>query len=140
MSGVLRKNNIHVAVEARAQGNYGFMSISGVGTRESNEAHLLRESNRIVAGIRRHIDDIEGVAVVYDRVVECEFCDEEWEGSCTTELTESPGEPLGMPICCDTAQEEWWRENIHLWPEASKHDPWAAMPGWPWETPPEDNK
>lgn len=44
----------------------------------------------------------------------CEFCKREWE-----EVTEDWAEadnPVGLPVCCGKAQDEWWEAN----PEAKQ--------------------
>jgi hypothetical protein len=111
MSGVPRKNNIRVVVEAHELGSYGWSPISGHGTPEGREKHLLSECSRIVSEVKRHIDDIYGVAVAYETEIVCEFCGNEWSDSCTTAARAIPEEPVGFPICCQKAIDEWEQKN-----------------------------
>jgi len=56
---------------------------------------------RIVTAVRRHIDDVADASVDWDVV--CSFCGSDWEeeerGDCNC--------PIGMPVCCEKAIEEW---------------------------------
>jgi hypothetical protein len=107
MSAVTRKNNIRVVVEARRLGDWGFASMSGVGTPESREKHLLTECERIVREVNRHVEGISTAAVVCDLVTVCEFCENDWADSCINETDSTAEYPVGLPVCCVLAQDEW---------------------------------
>lgn len=50
----------------------------------------------IAASIRRHVDDVGQVRVVWDSKQVCSFCGMEWEE-----------DEDGCPVCCGGAQDEW---------------------------------
>lgn len=58
----------------------------------------------IVEQIKRHIDDVEDVSVVYETEHYCTFCDSVWE---VFEEGDADGNPVGMPVCCNKAMVEW---------------------------------
>ena len=57
---------------------------------------LISTCESIVDSVKRHVDDIDGVNVLWDSIDRCSFCMEEWED--------------GEPACCDKAIDEW-KEN-----------------------------
>ncbi len=98
MTRVMFKDDIHVVVEPRREGDFGVFSIGGYGTPESNEKHLEQEAKRIVQDIRRHVDDVSNVYVVFETKVRCSHCgDVELFG--TTSL---------WPDCCGAEQREFY--------------------------------
>jgi len=128
MAAVTKRKNIRVEIEP--DGSW----IPSSKTPREVEDILIQRARDIAKQVNRHLDDTGSVGLNFDTIVECEFCENEWTDSQTTKAKATPGEPEGMPICCDEAQEEFWRENIALWPEAQKHLPWTSYsPGWPWE-------
>ena len=110
MSAVIRKLNIHVAVEARPLRNGWWLTGQHL-TREEIEQHLIAGCNQIMSEVKRHVDDIYGVAVVYDSVKVCGFCEEPWDTALVAESDATDEEPFGWPICCDAAQDEWIDQN-----------------------------
>ncbi len=75
-------------------GHFGSFSISGIRRTEDEEFALCESIKR---QIRKHVDGIGGVYIVYDTVEQCEFCNSVWEKAWDTE----------GPICCDKALEEY---------------------------------
>lgn len=54
--------------------------------------------------IRRHVDGVGHVRVMWDSKVECSHCGSNWEES---EDDNDPDWPKGMPLCCNLAIEEF---------------------------------
>ena len=132
MSKAIRRRNIRVVVEVD-QPNRREIERK---TPEQVESMLIGQAQEAASSIRRHVDGLSSAVAAWETVTECEHCGNEWADGHVTAKAAKPGEPEGMPICCDREQEEWWRENIALWPEAMKHEPWISYsPGWPWEMP-----
>ena len=52
--------------------------------------------DEIIKRIKRHVDDIQRMDVVYDSEDVCEFCGYDWETNTD-----------GLPLCCDEAQKEF---------------------------------
>ena len=50
------------------------------------------ECERIRDEIKRHVDNLGSIAILYDDITVCEFCGEEWEDD---------------PACCKQAMDEW---------------------------------
>ena len=74
------KIDIHVEVEARAPGDFGFMRVSGNTRSEESE---ISECEAIADNIRRHVDDLptygnRGVSVVWTTEKVCEHCGYDW--------------------------------------------------------------
>ena len=46
--------------------------------------------------VKRHIDNVASVAIVYDSEWICEYCNRLWEE-----------DENGLPVCCDKAQEKF---------------------------------
>ena len=100
MSRVTRRQNIRVVVEP-CQPWPSYMN----DTPAKMEDRLINIANQVARDIKRHVDDIDGAAVAYDRVDVCSFCTYEWEVIGEGDATED--EPLGLPVCCNAAQDEW---------------------------------
>jgi hypothetical protein len=107
MGKIIKCENFRVEVEPRSIGDYGFASISDYAI-EPNENKRNERYERIceciVEDIKRHVDDVGWVGVVYDTSEVCSFCGNEWE------VNEDPNDEdweLGEPLCCDEATSEW---------------------------------
>jgi len=132
MSKAIRRRNIRVVVEVEQPSRWE----TDHKTPAQVESMLIGQAQEAAISIRRHVDGLSSVVAAWETTTECEHCDNEWADGHVTAKDAKPGEPEGMPICCDQEQLEWWRENITLWPEAMKHEPWISYsPGWPWEVP-----
>jgi len=55
----------------------------------------------IEEAIKRHVDGIQNVSVIYDDEEVCEFCGYRWEEE------ETDPQFIGQPCCCREAQDEW---------------------------------
>ena len=98
MSRTRFKDDIRIVVYPRSEGDYGWMSISGVGTPESNARHFEAEAERIVSEIRRHVDAPGQVSIAYERKVRCSHCGDE-----------EPVKEIGRwPECCTAEQSEFF--------------------------------
>ena len=60
----------------------------------------IREAERIIDEIKRHVDYGGSVTIEHDTETKCVFCYSIWE----------VGED-GSPVCCDRAIEEWESEK-----------------------------
>ncbi len=86
---------------------------------KSHEA-MLRMLSEIEAQIRRHVDEVRDVVVMYDTREECSFCHLPWEELSQADFDQLgwkevlPGEGPGIPQCCAEAQEEWLERNATL--------------------------
>ena len=72
------------------------------GSEPSEEARLT-VCERLVSQIKRHVDEIESVLVLYDTKETCSLCGLPWEVS----PAGSVDYPEGYPWCCEEAQEEF---------------------------------
>jgi hypothetical protein len=95
MAKITVKENIHIEVTPYIWGS-------------QDEDHAIDKCKQIIAGILRHVDDVEDCDVVWETNNYCEFCGAEWE---VWEGQNDPGYPDGMPACCDAAIEEWEANN-----------------------------
>lgn len=103
MTRQLMKTNIRVVIYPRREGDYGYVSISGVGTPKSNERHEITEADRIAAEVERHVDDYSQVSVEYD-----------YETRCGTDSysVNRDGNGLGeWPNCCVADQGEFYADH-----------------------------
>ena len=60
----------------------------------------------IVDDIKRHVDDVNSVEVIFDESEICEFCQTEWE-VWEEEEFEDGGYIKGEPVCCNKAGDEF---------------------------------
>lgn len=76
------------------------------------EKRLIGRAESIAASIRRHVDDISSVRVIWDTEETCSFCGYKWETQEEDNFSdpELPG-PKGMPLCCEEAITEFFRER-----------------------------
>lgn len=98
MSRTQFKDDIAVTITPRHEGDFGFMSMSGVGTPESNAAHALSEAERLLSEVKRHVDAFSDARVTYKIRTRCEHCGN------VEDL--APGPPR-WPDCCDAEQMEF---------------------------------
>lgn len=70
--------------------------------------YILETCRSIKSQIERHVDDTLSVTVLFDTEQICSHCDMAWE------VAEDEGwdVPIGCPICCEKAQDEWEAEAI----------------------------
>lgn len=117
MKHVVRKEDIHLAVWPRHNGNFGFVHMSPRGTPEEQERHLIAECERIAGEIARHVDDVAGTATVWDTRYEC--------GYCGTDTTNEPNrtDPSCYIGCCQQEIDDWFAERPELDP-----DTWEPTP------------
>ena len=64
--------------------------------RHWDESDYRQACEKVLAQVKRHVDNSEDASVKFDTEELCEFCKSEWE-------TEESGEPL----CCGKAVDEW---------------------------------
>lgn len=66
----------------------------------------MRLSKELAEQIKRHCDYVESATVRVAKHPVCSFCQRDWE---TMREEDGPDEdmPLGIPVCCGDAQEEW---------------------------------
>lgn len=95
------KENFRVVVEPRTMGDIGVFSMSdntiyhGEGSQERKERDYLDRCDEIAADIKRHVDNVRYVEVMYDQEDVCEFCGDLW----TSENSNYNG-------CCSKDEEE----------------------------------
>lgn len=87
---VERKINIRVEVEPRTPLYY--LSESSE-KREKYEFELCRG---IEEQIKRHVDDVDYISIMYENYAFCSYCENEWEE-----------DEHGCPLCCNEAITEW---------------------------------
>ena len=80
MGCVTRKEDIHVRVESRGAGDFGFAHVSGMG---KTEAEYIRDCEDIAKQVRRHVDGLpsyrgRGVRVEWTNALYCEHCGSRW--------------------------------------------------------------
>lgn len=68
--------------------------------RHDNDPHRkkLKQLEEIKREIARHVDDIDGMAVLFDSVEICAHCEHPWEWCI---------DDHGNPACCDEAVKDW---------------------------------
>ena len=73
------------------------------GEEREDDARSTCES--IVDEIKRHVDDIQSVDIIFDESEICEFCQTEWE----VYDQDFPEDDIikGLPACCRKAQDEF---------------------------------
>ena len=91
---VTRRKDIHVEVYARNPGDCGPFRVTGQTHSERDELYLYGEISK---AIRRHVDDVGLVQVVWRTVEECGFCGSQWEDAWDT----------STPECCAAAVEAY---------------------------------
>ena len=67
---------------------------------EQGGDYLERTLNGMITDIKRHVDGVGWIGIVWDSRDVCEFCNRNWE------VSEEPGEG-GLPLCYGKAHEEW---------------------------------
>lgn len=103
----VRRSEFRVEVYPKSPGDFGFASIGGY-TQSSKEWE--RDCDMIAEQIEQEISGLPSrglkTAVVWDSEDVCSFCGRAWE---TMREEDGPDEdmPLGIPLCCDEAQDEW---------------------------------
>lgn len=129
MAAVTRRKNIRVEIEPDTSW------IPAHKTPQEVEEVLIQRARDITRQIVRHLDgdSLAGGGVRYDTIQECGFCAEPWSGALMDYSNATLGEPIGLPVCCDKAQEEFWREHKDLWVVTKTYAPWVGYT-WPWDT------
>jgi rubrerythrin len=94
-------SNYRVEVEPASS----FLSLRSVAYTKSLDTHeeVLKTLQSIRGQIYRHVDDILGVSVEFDTKFICSHCNMAWEVA----EDESWDVPIGCPICCAAAQDEY---------------------------------
>lgn len=66
--------------------------------------------------IVRHVDGVDQIVYRFDIRYECSFCGLAWEVMTHADALRDPEDdtPVGMPVCCREAQDEWREENAAL--------------------------
>lgn len=72
-----------------------------------SEKEMERDGQQIVEQIKRHVD-VESVYLKWDIKITCGLCGFPWE---INDTEDDPDWPLGIPVCCTKAQEEWERQT-----------------------------
>ena len=70
---------------------------------ELPESMIKSSIENAIPAIKRHVDDVDHVTEVVEYKDICSFCGYDWE-------EDQAPESLGMPLCCDKAQDEWSEE------------------------------
>jgi len=99
MAKIIRRENIRVEV---IPNDYrSFFKAKDNPAWLHKEEQLLGTCEGIVAGIERHVDDVDTVGTCFDRVAYCSFCGSHWETH--------PQD--GLPVCCNEAIDEMEHER-----------------------------
>ena len=106
-----RRENIRVVVTPRQEGDFGWMSVS-IGNPQSNSEHMRAEADRIVAEIRRHVDGIAGVGVIWETITVC--------GNDEYRIDAAGDSTRWWPECCTADQQEYFDLHAH------ESDEWFA--------------
>lgn len=81
MAKRIQWENYRVVVTPRRVGDFGYVRVTDSFV-ESDSAKLHKRymdiCESILSDIRRHVDDVGDVDVVYDKCETCEFCYAEW--------------------------------------------------------------
>ena len=90
---IVRKDNVRLEV---------FPTQSMIRGRDPEEDYKddVSTCEYINTAIKRHVDDVRAIQTNHDEEVLCSFCESGWETN-----------NIGMPLCCEEAQEEWRKEN-----------------------------
>ena len=98
---VAKKENIRVEVEP-----YDYSA----GTYVDD---IVQTCEAIKDQIKRHVDDVAYIHVMYDTNYYCSHCGYGWET--ITDPKDDDG-PVGLPVCCQKAIEEFAAEIFKDWP------------------------
>jgi len=99
----VKAENFRVVVEPRGLGDFGYVRTSdsfAYPKQKDQEKEYRNRCDDIIEQIKRHVDNIRCVEMLFDSEYICEHCGCIW------------GEDEnGEPVCCGKAQEEF-RENM----------------------------
>ena len=70
----------------------------------TNKSRELR-CKEIIEEIERHVDHVDEMFIECDEKVICEYCGYDWKE--VTEDDKQENEEVGLPLCCNKAQEEF---------------------------------
>ena len=97
MTRNVRKTNVRVVLEPSRTFTFR------ISTPEETERHALREAERIVEEVRRHVDDVGSAGVHYDLETFCST--REW-------AVDDYGDSLGRwPECCGDDQADFYNDH-----------------------------
>ena len=105
---ITRKTNYRVEVTPYGPGQSRWFSIGNPENDERYAEKMQRECERVASEIRRHVDDVQCVDVLYDTTDVCSHCGRDWDEQPDDS---DPEFPKGMPACCDAAISEWESER-----------------------------
>lgn len=101
MAKITERSEWRVVVHPKRRGDFGSVIFSDNHyTQEERERHFDNLTKDIRAAIKRHVDGVDRIDILYDTHDYCSHCGREWET-----------EESGIPVCCSKAQDEWATER-----------------------------
>ena len=105
MSRIVPRDDFRVVITPRRLGDFGFMRMSDHSFSSDIEGDYQRRCEEIAEQIRQDVANVDDVRVTWaEGEAVCSHCGLGWEVSDDEEAYEAP---VGMPVCCDKAADEW---------------------------------
>lgn len=108
VDGQIVSGRVELVVEPRRLGDFGFVRMSDTLVARDPAAAYERRAKELAEDLQR-LPQVASAKVEFTETVTCSHCGYAWEEQTAETAAQYPefDDPIGLPQCCDKAQDEW---------------------------------